>query len=61
MRMGKQHQVDGRQILDPDSGPAQAAQCDQPLGEDRIDEQLAPTDLDQKRGVANERDAQFPR
>jgi hypothetical protein len=49
MRMGKEHHVDGRQILDPDSGPAQAAQRDQPLGEYRVYQQLTSSDLDQER------------
>jgi len=61
VRVGEQHHVDGRQFFDPDSGPSQAPQRDEPFGEYRVQEQLAPTDLDQKRGVANERDAQFPR
>ena len=61
MRVGKQHHVNGRQILDPDSRPAQAPQRDQPFGEDRVDQQLTAADLDQERRVANERDPQLPR
>ena len=58
--VGKQHQVDGRQVLDAQAGTTEAAQEDESVGEDRIDEDVAgPADLDEERRVANECNAEF--
>src|SRR5580658_2956757 len=59
MRVGEQHHVNGRQVLDLYTRPAQAAQGDKPFGEDGVDEHLAAANLYEKRGVANERNPQL--
>ena len=55
----QQDGVDRGQIVDPDAGVAKAAKDDQPAGEDRVDENGLAADLNQKRRMADEGDAQF--
>lgn len=59
VRVCEEHGVNGGQVLDADAGFAQAMDQDEPVGENRVDQEVEATQLQQERGVANEGDAEF--
>ena len=61
MGMGQQHEVDGRHLVDAESGVSLSPQQNQALGEDRIDQHEAAADLQQKRRVPDKGYAQLVR
>ena len=57
--MGYQHQVDGGKVAELHSRLAQALQHKQPAGKIGIDDHVLAAHLDEKAGVADERQAQL--
>ena len=53
MRVGQQHQVNRRQVLDLQAGALDALEQEQPVREVRIDQHVQVGELDQERGVAD--------
>ena len=58
--MRDQHEINGRQIADPQPRPAQAFQDKKPAGEVRIDQDISSADLNKEGGVADEGESQLP-
>jgi hypothetical protein len=57
--VGQEDKIDGRKVVYLYSGMALAAQENQPLREDWVNEELASVDLQQEGGVADEGYAEF--
>jgi len=53
VRVGQEHQVDGRQVLNFQTRPFDAFQKEQPVREVRIDEHIQVGELNQERSVAD--------
>jgi hypothetical protein len=60
MRVGDQHQIDGRQVLKAHPGFAKALQDEQPASEVGVDDDILLADLHEKAGVANKRNPELP-
>ena len=59
MRMGEQDEIDRRQILQQHAGMTLTAQQNQSLRKHRIDQHLAPIDLQEERGVPDKGHSQL--
>jgi hypothetical protein len=57
--VGEEDEVDRGELSDRDSGMALAAQENQSFGEDRVDENFAPGDLEKEGGVTDEGDTEI--
>ena len=57
--VSQQHEVDWRQFVDCDAGTALAAQHNQSFGEDGVDKDFAPGDLEKEGGVTDEGDTEI--
>jgi len=57
--MGEENGVDGWEMPDTGARTAHAVYEDEPVGEDGIDEEIEPGELEKKRRVPDEGDAEF--
>jgi hypothetical protein len=59
MRVRQQHRIDRRKVFHANTRTPEAMDKDEPVRKDRVDEDVESGELEKKRGVADEGDAQF--
>jgi hypothetical protein len=57
--VSNQDKVDGGHLLDSNAGTPLTAQNDEPGNENRVDEHIATTDLEEEGGVSDEGDPEL--
>src|SRR6185437_10475587 len=57
--VGEQDSINGREIFDAHAGLAKAMDEDEPVGEDRVNDEIEAAELEQERGVSYECNAEF--